>query len=234
MNAETKIEAETLHTAMAKAFSAIEAATKDSENPAFKQGGKAIRYADLASVIGAIKPALAANNLFFTQHPQPADHGVCIETFLHHAGGESMSLGTLYVPANKQDAQGFGSAITYARRYALQTAFGVPTEDDDGNAAAKASNNQEPAKPAREKKHSALQTKVRGFVHEMEGCGDWDEWVALRDSSETQALIAEVQENLPQWWLGGPDMPGEFVPLKRRIEILETNLANKIADYARA
>jgi hypothetical protein len=55
---------------------------------------------------------------------------------LHHASGEHLSLGTLYVPANKNDAQGYGSALTYARRYGLMTAFGVPAEDDDGNAAA--------------------------------------------------------------------------------------------------
>ena len=46
-----------------------------------------------------------------------------------------MSFGKLFVPANKQDAQGYGSALTYARRYSLQTAFGVAPEDDDGNAA---------------------------------------------------------------------------------------------------
>lgn len=138
MNAQTKIEAETLASAMAAAFGEIEAATKASENPAFKQGGRAIRYADLTSVIDAIKPALIKHNLFFTQRPEPCETGVCIATHLHHAGGESMSLGTLFVPANKNDAQGFGSALTYARRYALVTAFGVPVEDDDGNAAAKA------------------------------------------------------------------------------------------------
>lgn len=46
-----------------------------------------------------------------------------------------MSFGTLFVPASKNDAQAYGSAITYGRRYSLQTAFGVCSEDDDGNAA---------------------------------------------------------------------------------------------------
>ena len=128
---------ETLAGAMARAFAAIEGATKDSVNPAFKAGGKVSKYADLTSVIEAIKPALIANGLFFTQRPQPHDHGVCIETVVGHVNGGEISLGTLYVPANKQDAQGFGSALTYARRYALLTAFGVPVEDDDGNAASR-------------------------------------------------------------------------------------------------
>lgn len=132
MTVQSKIEAATLASAMAAAFGEIEAATKAANNPHFKS-----RYADLTTVIEAIKPALVKHGLFFTQHPQPHERGVQIETFLHHAGGDSMSLGSLFVPANKADAQGFGSALTYARRYALVTAFGVPVEDDDGNAASK-------------------------------------------------------------------------------------------------
>ena len=132
MNAPVKIAA-SLHSAMAAAFSEIEAATKSDNNPHFKS-----KYADIGAVIDAIKPALIKHGLFFTQHPQPSEDGVTVETMLHHASGETMSLGSLYLPANKRDAQGFGSALTYARRYALQTAFGVPTEDDDGNAATRA------------------------------------------------------------------------------------------------
>ena len=130
MNVTAKIEAATLHSAMALAFGEIEGATKSANNPHFKT-----KYADIGAVIGAVKPALINHSLFFTQHCQPSEGGVTVETMLHHAGGESLSLGSLFVPANKNDAQGFGSALTYARRYALVTAFGVPTEDDDGNAA---------------------------------------------------------------------------------------------------
>jgi len=146
MNAQTKIEAAALAGAMALAFAEIDGAIKGNDNDAFKKGGKASKYADINAVIDAIKPALIKHGLFFTQHPAPHDRGVQIETFLHHAGGESMSLGVLFVPASKQDAQGFGSAMTYARRYALVTAFGVPVEDDDGNAAAAASKKDAQAK----------------------------------------------------------------------------------------
>ena len=52
-----------------------------------------------------------------------------------HESGEEMSAGLTFVKADKQNAQGFGSAMTYARRYSLQTAFGLDAEDDDGNAA---------------------------------------------------------------------------------------------------
>ena len=116
---------------MAAAFAEIEAATKEATNPHFKS-----KYADLGAIIGAIKPPLIKHGLFVTQRCQPAEDGVSVETVLQHSSGEKESLGVLYVPANKRDPQGFGSALTYARRYALQTAFCVPVEDDDGNAAA--------------------------------------------------------------------------------------------------
>jgi len=142
VSAQTKIAVDTLHSAMALAFGEIESATKSATG---QVGQQKYKYASLTGVIEAIKPALIKHNLFFTQHPVPHDRGVQIETLLHHASGESMSLGALFVPASKQDAQGFGSAMTYARRYALVTAFGVPVEDDDGTAAVKASQRVESA-----------------------------------------------------------------------------------------
>lgn len=137
MTAQQKIEPATLASAMATAFAKIEAAIKTNDNAAFKQGGRVSKYADLGAVIDAIKPALIEQGLWFTQKTAPCEDGVSVETVLIHASGEQMSLGTLYVPANKRDAQGFGSALTYARRYSLMTAFGVPAEDDDGNAASR-------------------------------------------------------------------------------------------------
>lgn len=122
-----------LFKAMASAFPDIGGALKDSNNPHFKT-----KYADLASVVDAIRPAFAKNGLFFYQRTYEQSGGVCVETFVGHSSGEQMSFGRLYVPSSKQDAQGYGSALTYARRYSLMTAFGVCPEDDDGNAAAAA------------------------------------------------------------------------------------------------
>jgi hypothetical protein len=115
---------------MAKAFAQIEGAVKGKTNPAFRS-----KYADLAAVVDAIKPALAEHGLWFRQITHPADGGVCVETVIHHSSGESLACGPLFLPASKQDAQGFGSAMTYARRYSLMAAFGVPAEDDDANGA---------------------------------------------------------------------------------------------------
>ena len=131
MNAPAKIEVATIYSAMAAAFAEIGGATKSSTG---QVGQQKYKYADLTGVIEAIKPALSNHGLFFIQRPEPCERGITIETIVGHAGGEQMSLGTLFVPANRNDAQGYGSALTYARRYALVTAFGVPVEDDDGNA----------------------------------------------------------------------------------------------------
>jgi hypothetical protein len=54
-----------------------------------------------------------------------------------HESGATMSSGLLHVPASKQDAQGYGSALTYARRYSLMAICGIAPEDDDGNRASK-------------------------------------------------------------------------------------------------
>ena len=222
----------TIHAAYAAAFAQIEGATKSANNPHFKS-----KYADLTSVIEAIKPALAAHGLFFTQCPQTCDGGVTIETTLHHESGQSIALGSLFMPANRNDAQAYGSALTYARRYALVTAFGVPTEDDDGNAASK----EPPAKREAPVKlagpftsHTALQGAIRNIIHEMNGCGDASELSGLLHSSDAQALFEQVKRDKPEWWHGGPDMPGDFVPLSRQIEMKEYEMAQQVADIARA
>ena len=125
---------------MALAFAKIEGAIKGKTNPAFRS-----KYADLSSVVDAIKPALSEHGLWFRQITHPADGGVCVETVIHHSSGESLACGPLFVPASKQDAQGFGSALTYCRRYSLMAAFGVPAEDDDGNAAVQSRPEPKPA-----------------------------------------------------------------------------------------
>lgn len=119
--------------AMAKAQGQIKGALKDSANPFFKS-----KYADLASVVEAIREPLASHGLSYVQIAHDHDSAAKIETVILHSSGEWLSCGAVSVPVSKADAQGFGSAMTYARRYSLSAAFGVAPEDDDGNAAAKA------------------------------------------------------------------------------------------------
>ena len=124
-----------LATALAMAQMNIKGAVKDSANPFFKS-----KYADLSSVVEAIRPAFGQCGLSYIQRIEPSDKDeVRVETILMHASGEWLSCGVLNLPVSKADAQGYGSALTYARRYSLAAAAGVApeNEDDDGNAASK-------------------------------------------------------------------------------------------------
>lgn len=120
-----------LATALAKAQGEIKGAVKDSDNPFFKS-----KYADLASVVEAIRAAFSKNGLSYIQTTDPSEKNeVRVSTTILHASGEWFDCGILALPVAKADAQGFGSALTYARRYSLSAAVGVAPEDDDGNAA---------------------------------------------------------------------------------------------------
>ncbi len=116
--------------AFIKAQASLEAAAKDSNNPAFKS-----KYADLTSHVEAIRPAFKANDLAFIQEVTSDDSGVHILTRVIHKSGEWFDSGPLFLPATKHDAHGFGSAISYARRYGLSATVGTVADDDDGNAA---------------------------------------------------------------------------------------------------
>lgn len=118
--------------AMVKAQRAFGPALKDRINPAFKS-----KYADLGACLDAVLDALNMAGIALVQRQHPHEGGVMVETLFVHESGETFSAGMLAVPAAKQDPQGYGSALTYARRYSLMAACGIAPEDDDGNAAAK-------------------------------------------------------------------------------------------------
>ena len=118
-------------------------AIKTSANPAFKS-----RYADLSACLDAVIDALHRHGLALVQKTHPDADGVAVETLLIHETGDTISGGVLRVPAAKRDPQGFGSALTYARRYSLMAVCGIAPEDDDGNAATQAVRRQRQPDPA--------------------------------------------------------------------------------------
>jgi len=121
---------------IAKAFVAAQKefapALKNSTNPHFKS-----QYVDLAGCIEAVLDALHNHGLALIQKTHDAESGVKVETIFLHESGEEMSGGVIHVPADKQTPQGYGSALTYARRYSIMAATGIAPEDDDGNAGTK-------------------------------------------------------------------------------------------------
>jgi hypothetical protein len=128
---KTSNETDKIDAALAKAQAEMTNPAFDSTNPHFKS-----KYASLAAVRNGIIPILAK-------------HGIaCVQELLHEEGkvgcatrlscaGQWIEFAPFYLPPSKGDAQGYGSASTYARRYSLQAVAGVAgDEDDDGNAVA--------------------------------------------------------------------------------------------------
>jgi hypothetical protein len=117
-----------LAAALAKAQGAMSNAAKNRVNPHFKSN-----YADLASVLDAIREPLAANGLSFTQMMGFSEGNFILRTMLLHSSGQYIA--TEYpLPASGR-AQEMGAAQTYARRYSLAALVGVAQDDDDGNTA---------------------------------------------------------------------------------------------------
>jgi hypothetical protein len=121
-----------LDEALAKAQGEIESATKNANNPHFKS-----KYANLAAVYDACRDSLSKHGIAHTQwlvHTE--DSRLHINTRLAFKGQWLSAISS--IPVTKADAQGYGSATSYLRRYALMAAIGIAQDDDDGNDATKA------------------------------------------------------------------------------------------------
>lgn len=129
MEMSEKINA--LAEALAKAQGEMKNAVKGCDNPFFKS-----KYADLAECLNVAREPLSKNGLSIFQ----ANEGIvesnklAVTTLIMHSSGQFIKVTSSY-PIQKNDAQGFGSTLTYARRYSLAAALGLAQEDDDGNSA---------------------------------------------------------------------------------------------------
>lgn len=109
---------------------------KNSVNPHFKN-----KYAALDEIISTITPVLTKNGLSQIQSTTAEGEQIGVKTLLIHQSGEFIEFDTLWLPMGKVNAQGAGSFITYARRYALCASLGIAAdEDDDGNNASQNAN----------------------------------------------------------------------------------------------
>ena len=126
--------------ALCKFQAELQPVVKDSKNPFFNS-----KYADLSSIWDVIRKPLTDNGLCILQEPSTVNSRLVMTTTLIHTSGEYFRSSMEY-PVDKQTAQGYGSATTYARRYGLQSITGVAPEDDDGNAASGKNNYSESPK----------------------------------------------------------------------------------------
>lgn len=128
--------------ALVKAQTAIKFALADKTNPHLKS-----KYADLPSVIDAVKVELNEAGIMFMQTPGlMLDMHLQLTTRLIHSSGEWIEE-TMSMPLVKQDPQSYGSSLTYARRYSLAAITGLYQDDDDGYAASNHAKVAEEKKP---------------------------------------------------------------------------------------
>lgn len=134
-----------LFAAIAKAQGDFKTVRKDAENPFFKSA-----YATLAAVVEMLRKPLAESGIGYIQSITDGGGRLRMNTLITHKSGQFIISSIPFALASTAKPQDIGSAITYAKRYGLQAAFGVvvaedPT-DDDGNAA---SGNPSPVAPNR-------------------------------------------------------------------------------------
>ncbi len=141
--------------ALSKAQGEMKTAKKDNTNPFFKS-----TYADLASVWDVCRKPLSDSGLAVSQITKNDDKGIVLETILMHSSGEWLS-GEMSIFSLKNEPQAIGSAITYARRYALSAILGIAADDDDAEDAMARSDKPKPAVTTPEASSSRLITEAQ-------------------------------------------------------------------------
>lgn len=197
MNSST--ETNELALALCLAQGQMGGAVKDSSNPFFKSS-----YADLTSVIKAIKQPFADNGLSYTQFPVSSDIGVGVATRLMHVSGQWVES-EFVLPIVKQDPQAAGSAITYARRYALQSIAGIPTADDDAESAMLRSE---------QTKTQEYQDMIVDLLPSVKAIKDG---IAIEDYSTANEAWKELSDTEKQLLWKAPSKGGVFSTKERNI-----------------
>lgn len=137
----------------------IDAVVKDQTGKIVTKSGASYeyKYSNLASVLDGVKDALNKNGIAIIQTPTSTADGVTVETTLLHESCQWFAE-SLFMPIGINSPQGYGAAITYCRRYALQSMVGLKAEDDD------AQEKKEKAKEEKqERKDTARQVAVDAF-----------------------------------------------------------------------
>lgn len=144
---------ENIHSALSKAQGMVKAVHKTKVNPQFKS-----KYASLDDILEMLRPITAECGLAIIQIPVFEESSCGVKTIITHASGETLECGELLLPLGRSGgAQGAGSSLTYARRYAISALFCISCDDDDdGNGAQK-------AKPVVNKETAEIQKELKAF-----------------------------------------------------------------------
>ena len=201
--------------ALVKAQSEMTHGLATGTNPHFKS-----EYAPLDEVIKAVKEPLNKNGIFFLQKVYLADNGQCVETEFH-GHNAVVKGGKVYVVADKRTPQGYGSALTYAKRYSLQTACGLPTgDDDDGNEAEKETVKKDTV-------IEEIDMEVEESKVESDNTVEYtnEELVAWKDETVEWLDQAKTDDELVQFY---KDNKGKFDGLKKYHNGMHEDLLNNL------
>ena len=183
--------------ALAKAQTEMGKAIKNAKNPHLKSN-----YADLGSVMEACFDALHANGFAIMQPCGADERGQYVETVLAHASGDTFTS-RVHLVVSKNDMQGVGSAITYARRYGLLGMAGLAPEDDDGEATKAAPRQQATNRAPAGKADQDAAAQAVEYINGAENLDDLKHrWEALPDAMRknrdvigaTNARKAQLQQ----------------------------------------
>ena len=203
----TSEETGALFAGLAKAQANMGAVVKDSTNPHFKS-----RYASLAAVLDAALPPLNDQGIALLQHPGYSEGVVTVTTLLAHSSGQWMKS-TVAAQVGKDNAQGVGSAITYLRRYGVQSILGLPVEDDDGAAASRTppvprTELRAQAQEKAERQEKAVRIRLADALDDAELTQrDVDVWCVGNNRPATGAMTLVQLGQLAAWLEGGKAQP---------------------------
>jgi len=202
--------------ALVKAQSEMTSAVATGTNPHFKS-----EYAPLDEVIKAVKKPLNSNGIFFLQKVYVAEGGQCVETEFH-GHGDVLKSGKVYVKCDKATAQGYGSSLSYAKRYSLQTACGLPTGDDD-DANASTDEVKPKAKPKPVDTDADKEKKAKQFilnvVKTVEGMAD--------DVSGVDSIIKAQKKVIDRLEVAYPELHKEFMD---KIDSIKNKLTKEVKE----
>ena len=176
--------------ALAAAQAEMEGAKKSANNPHFRS-----KYADLGSVMDACLPAMNRHGIALIQPIGNDDGAAYVETRLVHGDSDTEVSCRVPLIIGKNDMQGFGSAVTYARRYGLMAMAGIAPEDDDGNAAAASVKGNPPQQAAPQQPRGPSKEAIATACDSLANASTWDQLRAIwgdlpKAVKEAQAVIA--------------------------------------------
>ena len=208
----------TIFKAISAAQGDFKTVEKTSLNPHFKS-----KFAPLDSIIEMLRPILPKHGLSFIQFTDTDDTGIIVETVIAHESGEWVS-GRLKMPATKQDPQGYGSALTYGRRYGLAAALGIVSDEDvDGNGNGEGekkpqTQNQQPKNQHQPQKKS----QSSDLTPSQQAYAKLQEWI---DQASANKKKFPDQESFKSWFLDDNNVA--LVTQKQLLDASDTSAINR-------